>query len=72
MRRCNEQGRPVIFYVHPWELDPEHPRMDGLSFLKQFRHYNNLSKTGERMERLLNDFSFTAARRLLVDRCFQQ
>jgi polysaccharide deacetylase family protein (PEP-CTERM system associated) len=71
MRRCNEQGRPVIFYVHPWELDPDHPRINGLSVSRKFRHYNNLSKTGERMERLLNDFAFTAARRLMVDRSAQ-
>ena len=68
MRRCNQQGRPVIFYLHPWETDPEQPRVQGLSWSKRFRHYNSLSKTQERMERLLVDFSFTTAEKLLAKR----
>jgi polysaccharide deacetylase family protein (PEP-CTERM system associated) len=67
MRRCNKQGRPVIFYLHPWEIDAGQPRMEGLSWSKQFRHYNNLSKTEQRLERLLDDFSFITARQLLAD-----
>ena len=68
MRRCNEQGRPVIFYLHPWEIDPEQPRVEGLSWSERFRHYNSLTKTQERMERLLGDFSFTTAKRLIAER----
>jgi polysaccharide deacetylase family protein (PEP-CTERM system associated) len=63
MRRCNQQGRPVIFYLHPWEVDPEQPRVP-LSPLNRFRHYNNLDRTAERLERLLGDFEFTSIRRL--------
>jgi polysaccharide deacetylase family protein (PEP-CTERM system associated) len=65
MRRCNQQGRPVIFYLHPWEVDPEQPRVD-LPALKRFRHYNNLERTTERLERLLNDFQFTSVRKLFA------
>jgi polysaccharide deacetylase family protein (PEP-CTERM system associated) len=65
MRRCNKQGRPVVFYLHPWEIDPEQPRVEGLSWSKRFRHYNHLGKTEERLEQLLNDFAFTTARELL-------
>ena len=68
MRMCNEQGRPVMFYLHPWETDPGQPRVEGMSWSKRFRHYNNLDKTEERLERLLGDFSFTSARRLIADR----
>jgi len=67
MRRCNAQGRPVIFYLHPWELDPGQPRMEGLSWSTRFRHYNNLDRTEERLDRLLGDFSFTSARNLLAE-----
>jgi polysaccharide deacetylase family protein (PEP-CTERM system associated) len=67
MRRCNAQGRPVMFYLHPWELDPGQPRVAGLSWSKRFRHYNNLDKTEERLERLLDDFSFTSARKLVAE-----
>lgn len=68
MRKCNEQGRPVIFYVHPWEADPGQPRVSGMSWSARFRHYNNLEATEERLERLLGDFSFTSARKLLAER----
>jgi polysaccharide deacetylase family protein (PEP-CTERM system associated) len=66
MQRCNAQGRPVVFYVHPWEVDPDQPRVRGLSWVKRFRHYNNLEKTERRLERLLEDFAFTSARQLLA------
>lgn len=65
MRRCNAQGRSVMFYLHPWELDPGQPRIPGMSWSTRFRHYNNLERTEERLERLLGDFSFTSARALL-------
>lgn len=67
MQRCNEQGRPVIFYLHPWETDPGQPRVEGMPWSKRFRHYNNLEKTEARLERLLGDFSFTSARKLIAD-----
>jgi polysaccharide deacetylase family protein (PEP-CTERM system associated) len=63
MRRCNEQGRSVIFYIHPWELDPGQPRVT-MPALKQFRHYNNLELTVERLDRMLRDFQFTSVRKL--------
>jgi len=64
MRKCNAQGRPVIFYLHPWEIDPDQPRVD-LPVIKRFRHYNNLDKTFGRLERLLGDFEFTSIRNVI-------
>ena len=61
MRICNREGRPVNFYLHPWEVDPGQPRVR-LPLVKRIRHYNNLAKTMPRLERLLNDFRFTSAR----------
>jgi polysaccharide deacetylase family protein (PEP-CTERM system associated) len=61
MQLCNRQGRPVNFYLHPWEVDPDQPRMP-LPLVKRVRHYNNLAKTMPRLERLLSDFAFTSAR----------
>jgi polysaccharide deacetylase family protein (PEP-CTERM system associated) len=66
MRSCNRQGRPVMFYLHPWEADPGQPRVNGLPWTNRFRHYNNLHKTVGRLERLLADFQFTSARRILT------
>ncbi len=58
IRRVNEhEGRPAIFYLHPWEIDPEQPRLPG-SALSRFRHYRNLDQTEARLRRLLRDFRF--------------
>lgn len=53
-----KEAKPFIFYLHPWELDPEQPRMRHARFLSRFRHYNQLQQTQSRFERLLKDFYF--------------
>lgn len=59
LRRINKQERkPFIFYLHPWEVDPEQPRVEGAGWKSRFRHYNNLAKTEKRFRRLLQDFQF--------------
>lgn len=58
-RRCNAAGRPLIFYIHPWELDPDFPKISkNLSPLARWRHYSNLGTTEQKIERLLSDFEF--------------
>ena len=52
------QSKPQIFYLHPWEIDPEQPRVEGLSWKSRFRHYTNLEVCYSRLERLLKDFQF--------------
>ena len=64
MKKCNEQGRPVIFYIHPWEIDEEQPKIN-LPVIKKFRHYNNINKTFNRLENLLKDFKFVPINELL-------
>jgi len=61
--KVNREGRPVIFYLHPWEIDPGQPKMK-LPMLKKFRHYNNLNKAEKRFDRLLNEFQFTTLKNL--------
>src|SRR5262249_6096191 len=51
------EKKPAIFYLHPWELDPEQPRLSA-SAISRFRHYRNLSATEQRFRRLLKEFSF--------------
>ena len=53
-----KEKKPFIFYLHPWEVDPEQPRMVRAKKFSQFRHYNNLDKTTARLRHLLNDFHF--------------
>lgn len=57
LKRLEGQGGQLVMYLHPWEIDPEQPRMKG-PLLSQFRHYLNLSKTETRLRSLLADFSF--------------
>jgi len=58
--------RPAIFYFHPWEIDPEQPRVRGLGLKTRFRHYLNLHRTQPRLKRLLSDFQWDR-----VDRVFE-
>ena len=52
-------GRPFVFYVHPWELDPGQPRIQGLAWSRRFRHTVNLERCEARWCRLLADFRWT-------------
>lgn len=61
-----EESRPFVFYLHPWELDPGQPRMDGAGLKSRFRHYLNLDKTEARLGRLLADFRFAPLREVLA------
>jgi hypothetical protein len=57
LRQLNEAGNPVCVYLHPWEFDPEQPRLR-VSPARSFRHRVNLHRTGPRLDRLLGDFEF--------------
>ncbi len=50
--------RPAVFYFHPWEIDPEQPRVAGAPLKSRLRHYTNLSKMGGKLQRLLRDFEW--------------
>ena len=59
LKRVNEQDQqPGLFYFHPWEVDPEQPRVNGAPLRSRFRHYLNLGQMQPRLERLLSDFSW--------------
>ncbi len=59
------RSAPFIFYLHPWEVDPEQPTVD-VSGLSRFRHYFNLRKTEQRLAQLLKDFRFDTVRHVLT------
>lgn len=46
----------AVFYLHPWEVDPDQPRVQGLPLKSRFRHYVNLSRTESRLRQLARDF----------------
>jgi polysaccharide deacetylase family protein (PEP-CTERM system associated) len=56
IRRVNSDGVPAILYLHPWEVDPEQPRVRGAGAATRFRHYVNLGKTLSRLDALLQTF----------------
>ena len=69
LKRINEvEQKPFIFYMHPWEIDPDQPRINGLSSRSKFRHYVNLNKTENKFKRLLGDFQFSTVRDLIENR----
>ncbi len=66
LRQINRQGKPFIFYLHPWEIDPGQPRV-AAAWLSRFRHYNNLGRCEGRLQRLMGDFSFGTTWEVLSD-----
>jgi polysaccharide deacetylase family protein (PEP-CTERM system associated) len=59
LQRINQQEQqPFVFYLHPWEFDPQQPRMARAGAKSRFRHYVNLKQTEQRFRQLLNDFEF--------------
>ncbi|MCB1937832.1 MAG: DUF3473 domain-containing protein [Rhodocyclaceae bacterium] len=59
IRKVNtDDKRPAMFYFHPWEVDPDQPRVKGTTAKTRFRHYVNLSRTEMRLRHLMNDFSW--------------
>jgi polysaccharide deacetylase family protein (PEP-CTERM system associated) len=57
LREAERRDVPATFYIHPWELDPDQPRMD-VPFSTRIRHYGGLAATEGRLRRLLNEFRF--------------
>lgn len=59
LRRVNAQDREAaIFYFHPWEIDPEQPRVAGIDAKARFRHYVNIERMEARLDRLMGDFKW--------------
>jgi len=54
----NVDAQPSMFYFHPWEVDPDQPRVGGISAKMRFRHYLNLNRMESRLDRLLGDFEW--------------
>ena len=58
------QKRPVVFYIHPREIDPGHPRL-AMSVARRFKTYVGLKGTHSKLQKVLRDFSFTPFNQLL-------
>lgn len=62
LRWINHQQHPGIIYLHPWELDPDQPRIPNIPTTTRFRHYLNLHSTATKLRRLIHDFEFMPIR----------
>ncbi|HEX7877571.1 MAG TPA: XrtA system polysaccharide deacetylase [Sphingobium sp.] len=68
IRQVNgQEKRPAIIYFHPWEIDPDQPRVPGAPLRSRLRHYTNLSVMAAKLRRLTRDFAWTRVD-ALVDR----
>ena len=52
------EKKPYIFYMHPWEVDPDQPRQAGLSIKSRARHYLNLHRMEGRLNQMLGQFNW--------------
>ena len=59
IRQVNRRDqRPAVFYFHPWEVDPDQPRVVGAPLKSRLRHYTNLSRMSDKLTKLLREFSW--------------
>ena len=65
VRRILAGGAPYVFYIHPWELDPGQPRLNGLGRVNRFRHYANLERSENRFRALVSDFRWQTVGQVL-------
>ena len=59
LRSVQTEPRSLVFYFHPWELDPDQPRVSKAPLKSRFRHYVNLSRTRPRLVKLLAQFEWS-------------
>ena len=64
-RRLNREGMPAIVYVHPWEIDPDQPRLNATA-LSRCRHYTGLRTTAPKLRELASTFRFGTLKEVLI------
>lgn len=65
-RRCNRAARPFVFYVHPWELDTDQPRIH-LPLISRIRHYRGMDTMKTKLEQMMGEFEFTNAESFIAN-----
>lgn len=59
IRQVNRRdGRPAVFYFHPWEIDPDQPRVPGAPLRSRLRHYTNLDRMAPKLRELVREFAW--------------
>ena len=67
LRSMKSSGMPFIFYLHPWEINPETPIVSGMGLFSRFRTYTGIQSAYRRFSQLLDDFAFAPARVVLKE-----
>ena len=65
LRSSERRGVPATFYIHPWEIDAQQPRL-AVPWLTRVRHYRGLERTEHRLQRLLSEFRFRSVAQTLA------
>jgi len=65
IKKINSMGNPAMIYIHPWELDINHPKVD-ISIKKKFIHYFNLKSTEKKLNSLVKDFMFAPVKEIIL------
>lgn len=66
--RYGRNGGPATLYLHPWELDPNQPLVEGISWFTRVRHYGGIERTEPRLRRLFREFRFQSIAATLAAR----
>ncbi len=66
---ANRRDVPCMFYIHPYEVGPVIPKIEGLPASRRFRHYYNCGRV-DRLRSILSSFPFTTASEVLLSRGF--
>ena len=67
LQRVNRaDGEAAVFYFHPWEIDVDQPRIPGIDAKTRFRHYLNIGRTEQRLQQLMQDFSWGRMDRIFL------
>jgi len=64
LKKINNKSIPFVFYLHPWEIDPQQPKINA-GLISNFRHYNNINRCEARLRKLLSDFKFNTISNIL-------
>ncbi|WP_182870587.1 XrtA system polysaccharide deacetylase [Stieleria mannarensis] len=72
IQKVREHGRPAMFYTHPWEFDPDQPKLSGLKPSTRFRHYVGLKRTESRLTKMLTECDFGTVSDALATSDFQR
>lgn len=67
LKALMKSGNPFVFYIHPWELNPDTPRVSGMDAFSRFRTYTGIRTAHRKFDRLLSDFPFRPVRDVLKE-----